>query len=294
MSESVENPIAGAGSALTRKMGPLPVWAWAAIVVAVVWGLYAYRTVTGRAKPVPAVPGAGTPDNGYSASTGSVSGSVGGVGVQSGINGTPAMQTNAQWARQAADQLIAMGDSPDAVNNALSAYVNGQTLDTGGDSIIREALTKFGNPPEGVLPVHASVNSSSPLDSLPFKDFVGYDRDPSNGAIYGVDKNGTLAWLNPDQYKALGSPSFNSVSVDGIKQPVPAPPPAAAPAPPPPPPPPPAQRYYTVQPGDSLSLIAGRYTGNVMNYPALYNANKGIIGGNPDLIQPGQRLVIPW
>jgi nucleoid-associated protein YgaU len=26
----------------------------------------------------------------------------------------------------------------------------------------------------------------------------------------------------------------------------------------------------------------------------IYNANKSVIGPNPNIIQPGQRLVIPW
>lgn len=48
-------------------------------------------------------------------------------------------------------------------------------------------------------------------------------------------------------------------------------------------------RTYTVQPGDTLSGIAGR-----LKYPGgwqtLYNKNKGVIGGNPNLIRPGQVL----
>jgi LysM repeat protein len=46
---------------------------------------------------------------------------------------------------------------------------------------------------------------------------------------------------------------------------------------------------YTVQPGDSLSGIASRlrYAGG---WQALYNKNKGIIGGNPNIIRPGQVL----
>ncbi|OKH97691.1 transglycosylase [Streptomyces sp. CB02923] len=46
---------------------------------------------------------------------------------------------------------------------------------------------------------------------------------------------------------------------------------------------------YTVRPGDNLSVIAeGR--GVSGGWPALYEANKDVIGGDPDLIHPGQRL----
>lgn len=49
---------------------------------------------------------------------------------------------------------------------------------------------------------------------------------------------------------------------------------------------------YTVKKGDTLTAIAKRLTGS-SNWRPIYNANRGIIGGNPNRIYPGQRLVIP-
>ena len=49
---------------------------------------------------------------------------------------------------------------------------------------------------------------------------------------------------------------------------------------------------YTVVSGDNLSKIAKNLTGSSANWRAIYNQNKGVIGGNPNLIFPGQRLVI--
>lgn len=49
---------------------------------------------------------------------------------------------------------------------------------------------------------------------------------------------------------------------------------------------------YTVVKGDNLSKIAKNLTGSSANWRAIYNQNKGVIGGNPNLIYPGQRLVI--
>lgn len=49
---------------------------------------------------------------------------------------------------------------------------------------------------------------------------------------------------------------------------------------------------YTVVKGDNLSKIAKNLTGSSANWQAIYNQNKGVIGGNPNLIYPGQRLVI--
>jgi nucleoid-associated protein YgaU len=52
-------------------------------------------------------------------------------------------------------------------------------------------------------------------------------------------------------------------------------------------------RTYTVKPGDSLSAIAQQFYGKASKWPKIYEANKDIIGDNPDLIHPGQEFVIP-
>lgn len=53
------------------------------------------------------------------------------------------------------------------------------------------------------------------------------------------------------------------------------------------------QDVYTVQSGDSLSKIAKKHYGDMNSWRKIYDANKQTIGDNPDLIKPGQRLVIP-
>lgn len=67
-------------------------------------------------------------------------------------------------------------------------------------------------------------------------------------------------------------------------------------SPPPPPPPPvkkPVYRQYRVVSGDCLWYIAQRFLGNGARWPEIYNLNKGVIGGNPNLIYPGQLYNIP-
>lgn len=54
-----------------------------------------------------------------------------------------------------------------------------------------------------------------------------------------------------------------------------------------------AAQTYTVVSGDCLWNIAKKYYGNGSKYMVIYNANKGVIGGNPNLIYPGQVLTIP-
>ena len=50
---------------------------------------------------------------------------------------------------------------------------------------------------------------------------------------------------------------------------------------------------YTVVSGDCLWNIAKRFYGDGSKYTVIYNANADVIGGNPNLIYPGQVLTIP-
>jgi len=53
----------------------------------------------------------------------------------------------------------------------------------------------------------------------------------------------------------------------------------------------PSRRTYTVRPGDTLSGIAARF--GIADWRTLYEANKGVVGPDPNLILPGQVLTIP-
>lgn len=50
---------------------------------------------------------------------------------------------------------------------------------------------------------------------------------------------------------------------------------------------------YTVQVDDNLSMIAETQLGDGNRWPEIYELNKGIIGDNPDIIQPGMVLTLP-
>lgn len=54
-----------------------------------------------------------------------------------------------------------------------------------------------------------------------------------------------------------------------------------------------ASQTYTVVKGDCLWNIAKKFYGSGSKYTVIYNANKGVVGGNPNLIYPGQVLTIP-
>ena len=50
---------------------------------------------------------------------------------------------------------------------------------------------------------------------------------------------------------------------------------------------------YTVVSGDSLSKIAKHHYGDAAKWHQIYDANKALIGSNPDLIEVGQVLTLP-
>jgi LysM repeat protein len=104
--------------------------------------------------------------------------------------------------------------------------------------------------------------------------------------------------------------SFATTVTWGASLPVPAPvgpvtpppplPPKPSPGPKPPlphptPPSPvtPSPKVYVVKPGDNLSKISRVFYGNAGLWTKIYNANKSLIGPNPNLIHPGQSLFIP-
>jgi nucleoid-associated protein YgaU len=51
-------------------------------------------------------------------------------------------------------------------------------------------------------------------------------------------------------------------------------------------------KFHTVEKGDTLSKIAKQYYGDMMKYPAIFEANKPMLK-DPDEIYPGQVLRIP-
>lgn len=50
---------------------------------------------------------------------------------------------------------------------------------------------------------------------------------------------------------------------------------------------------HTVVSGDNLWNLAKKIYGDGSQYTKIYEANKDVIGSNPNLIKPGQKLVIP-
>ncbi|AYD81517.1 endolysin [Arthrobacter phage KBurrousTX] len=98
-------------------------------------------------------------------------------------------------------------------------------------------------------------------------------------AVDNSISNATITWTLEE---------WVDVTANAIKpRPVP-----KAPAAPPKPVAAPARTYRVVS-GDCLWNIAVRFLGNGARWPEIYNMNRAIIGGNPNLIFPGQVYRIP-
>jgi nucleoid-associated protein YgaU len=67
--------------------------------------------------------------------------------------------------------------------------------------------------------------------------------------------------------------------------------PAISPSPSPSPSMPPT--YYVVQPGDTLRSIAQDRYSDAGQWPRIYDANREVIGADPDRLRAGMRLRIP-
>lgn len=106
-------------------------------------------------------------------------------------------------------------------------------------------------------------------------------QDDRNLVLYKADR--TVAWSPNSYISESDKAALDAAEAAGRARAEADAAAAAAPAPA-------AERRYTVQRGDSLSKIAKQFYGNAGDYMRIAQAN-GI--ANPDLIHPGQDLLIP-
>ncbi len=52
-------------------------------------------------------------------------------------------------------------------------------------------------------------------------------------------------------------------------------------------------RFHIVRKGDTLSKISKRYYGSANQWHKIYEANRDVLGNNPDLLRLGTKLIIP-
>jgi len=163
--ESHTHPHSGEGAAsnaLTRKIGPLPGWAWVAIIVVGVYAVYWYRNRNGSTVPTPLV-GSSVGDATGSDTTGDAT--YGGSGTTTLTNSgstTTKYASNGDWGIAAINYLVGQGDSPIDASNAINDYLNG--VDLKGNvtyaQLIAAAIAELGAPPNGALPI---VDTGKPV-----------------------------------------------------------------------------------------------------------------------------------
>ncbi len=166
-----------------------------------------------------------------------------------------------------------------------------------------EDYAALGISPEAVFPVaglyqEGSVPYPSPDD---VREFVRRSTSEGSGGVsfWSYEHMDEAMWqavagAAPEEETEMSSQEYQDVSqrlsgltarIDRLEAEM------AAVRPPPGPPPAPQPRTYTVKPGDTLSGIAAAL--GLTGWQTLYEANREVIGGDPNLIFPGQVLVIP-
>lgn len=106
----------------------------------------------------------------------------------------------------------------------------------------------------------------------------------------GRGPSARTAMVRPAPFQAAAS---GTVTPTPTPTPKPTPTPTTPPVVTPPVTPPVSGGKYTVVSGDYLWKIAKNHYGDPLRWRDIYNANKAVIGSDPNLILPGQHLVLP-
>lgn len=177
-----------ATDALTRKLGPLPVWVWGlGLGVSINVGRWAVEKhkAAGAAVPV-AGSDAGTPAGSGPAVTGGagvvpgVGAPVAGIGIPNpGAWNPPADQvagqattkagptTNAEWQALVVEALTADGFPPLTSETAISKYLAGQPITVAEQALVSRAFRYSGRPPEGAPTMSTAPDQPSGGNAAP-------------------------------------------------------------------------------------------------------------------------------
>lgn len=161
------------GNVLTHKLGPLPVWAWGAVVIG---AIILYKYLHDRNTASSGTPGSVTGQNNANSIFGtegfSVNGQgqivdnatgaiVGTSGSSSGSNGSTS--SVGSWLANMQQNLFSLGFNSAAVDQALQDYSAGIPLPQSEYNIIESGIKLAGNPPSGMaLPTLQKAAAASP------------------------------------------------------------------------------------------------------------------------------------
>lgn len=258
---------------LTRKLGPLPVWAYGAIVAGLAWGWYFLTSREIDSSPSAFGDDAGNDAGSWDEYFGNVpdGSSVGnGTGGDAVTPGSTMPTDNADWFRKAAQHLLALNYEGVSVSTALTKYLSGEPLTLGERALVAQAIARWGVPPEGVPP------QSGPPPTDPAKP------DPTQPPTGGGS-------IDP-----VGAPVVRLPPTGGVT-PIPTTPtPAPTPVPS-------SGRTVTVTVWptklSTLSGIAAVYLGSGSKWPVIWNAPQNAavrsLRKEPRFIRAGDKFFVP-
>lgn len=95
---------------------------------------------------------------------------------------TGAISSNTAWGTQATDYLLAQGYTPTTVNDAISGYLAGATLDTTQQALVNLALAQYGSLPDSSGINSATADNNQAISNIIAQGFnqSGFGADPNN------------------------------------------------------------------------------------------------------------------
>lgn len=205
---------AASTAGLGRKVGPLPIWGWAVLLIG---GVVLFLYIRSRSSATVADNnGAGLSSTTDQTAAGALSTLYGGngTGYQSGYSSNQAYEQAAISELSGSSQY-----TPLQIQTALGGLFAGDTLSADEQKIVNEVESSLGAPPEYVPTPTVTPTSNT------IRPFTG-SLLPSGSSLVQVvgggpsiyvrnDSTGALQSLNYDQYRAMGSPSFSLVGANG-------------------------------------------------------------------------------
>jgi LysM repeat protein len=223
MAEGAEGAAAGVKGGLGKKVGPLPVGVWIAVVGGGLVLAYFMNRSNGSA---PAASDSTGDFGSATGATGTGGSSVWAANQPPGSSTTPMISTNVQWSQAAGNYLLTTGADPVLVDNAMRKYLFNQPLSQAEQAVIGAAIKQFGLPPEPLPPpagdtappqggtdttpppaAGAPTVTATPLGNGQVRvdwSYSGTDVTSWTVGRDGTDTNGTGAWqkdgLSPDTH----------------------------------------------------------------------------------------------
>lgn len=207
---------AASDAGLGRKVGPLPIWAWAVLIVG--GGFVIFYIMRRGASTTASANGAGLSTVADQTAAGALSSMYGSGGNANGY--TSGYSNNQQYEQAAISELSGSTQyTPLQVQGALGDLFAGNSLTADEQAIINKIEGSLGAPPEYV-PNPTSTPSAPNGSSVFTGNVLGAGQTlvqpVGSSSIYVRDNStGTLQALAYNTWVAMGSPRFSLVSDTG-------------------------------------------------------------------------------